>query len=208
MVSSIQSYVNSLCSIHQLMGHKSLIFSSLVTKAIIRGTENFETSKLSFKHARKVFTLPLLKLLGHKIAKSKWSDESKRICWACTCTSFFECFRIGELLANSKSSFDPSSTLLWGDLKLRSESCMIHIKNPKSKKKEGEFVDLFEFHNKTVCPVKCLKSLEKCCNYVVPLKPIIMFENGTLLTPAICITGNSRSVTFFVATVRESRQAR
>ena len=47
MASSIQSYVHSLCSIHQLMGHDSLIFSSLVTKAIIRGTENLETSKLS-----------------------------------------------------------------------------------------------------------------------------------------------------------------
>ena len=33
MASSIQSYVNSLCSIHQLMGHESLIFSSLITKA-------------------------------------------------------------------------------------------------------------------------------------------------------------------------------
>ena len=185
MASSIQSYVHSLCSIHQLMGHDSLIFSSLTTKAIIRGTENLETSKSLYKHTRKVFTLHLLKLLGHEIAKSKWSDDSKRIFWACTCTSFFGSFRIGELLAHSKSSFDPSSTLLWGDLKLRSESCMIHIRNPKSKKKEGEFVDLFEFPDKSICPVRCLRSLEKCCDYVDPLKPIFMFKNGTLLTPAV-----------------------
>ena len=112
MASTIQSYVNCLCSIHQLMDHDSLIFSSLVTKAIIRGTVNLETSKSLYKHTRKLFTLPLLKLLGHEIANSNWSDDSKRIFWTCTCTSFFGSFRIGELLAHSKNSYDPSSTLL------------------------------------------------------------------------------------------------
>ena len=185
MSSTTQSYVNSLASIQQLMGFDSSVFSSLVTKAMLRGTENLETSKLQFKHTRKVFTLPLLKLLGHEIARSKWSEDSKRIFWACACTSFFGSFRIGELLAHCKNSYDPSSTLLWGDLKLRNDSCMIHIKNPKNKKKEGEFVDLFEFPDTSVCPVKCLKYLKQYCSSITPSKPIFMFENGNLLTPAV-----------------------
>ena len=140
MSSSVQSYVNSLSSIHQLLGQDSTIFSSLITKAILRGTENLETSKVQYKHTRKVFTLPLLKLLGHEIARASWPDDSKRVFWSCACVSFFGSFRIGELLAASKSTFDPSVTLLWGDVKLKEDSCMIQIKIPKSKKKEGEFV--------------------------------------------------------------------
>ena len=45
---------------------------------------------------------------------------------------------------------------------------MIHVKNPKSKKKEGEFVDLFLFPEKSVCPVTSLISLNsyRNCNDV------------------------------------------
>ena len=44
-----------------------------------RGTENYKTSKALSKHTRKVLTLPLIKLLGHEIAKTNWSENSKRI---------------------------------------------------------------------------------------------------------------------------------
>ena len=185
MSSSVQSYVNSLASIQQLMGYESSMFSSLVSKAILRGTENLESSKSRFKHTRKVFTLPLLKLLGHEIAKSNWSEDSKRIFWTCSCVSFFGSFRIGELLASCKNSFDPSSTLLWGDVKLKENCCMIHVKNPKSKKKEGEFVDLFLFPEKSVCPVTSLTSLSNYRNCNDANKPVFIFNNGDLLTPAV-----------------------
>ena len=83
------------------MGFDSAIFASLVSKAILRVTENYETSKALSKHTRKVFTLPLLKLLGYEIAKTNWFENSKRILWTCICVSFFGSFRIGELLASN-----------------------------------------------------------------------------------------------------------
>ena len=185
MSSSIQSYVNSLSSVHQLMGYDNYVFSSLITKAILRGTENLETAKGHFKHTRKVFTLPLLKLLGHEIAKTSWPEDSKRVFWSCVCVSFFGSFRIGELLASSKTTFDPSSTLLWGDVKFNGDSCMIHIRNPKSKKKEGELVDLFNFSDNSVCPVKNLHALRKETKFPDEQKPVFLFANGNLLTPAV-----------------------
>ena len=66
-----------------------------------RGTENYKTSKALSKHTRKVLTLPLIKLLGHEIAKTNWSENSKRILWTCTCVSFSGSFRIGVLLASN-----------------------------------------------------------------------------------------------------------
>ena len=185
MASSVDSYVNSLASIQQLMGYDSAIFASLVSKAILRGTENYETSKDFSKHTRKVFTLPLLKLLGHEIARTNWTENSKRIFWTCSCVAFFGSFRIGELLASNKNSFDPSTTLLWGDVRLKEDCCMIHIKNPKSKKREGEFVDLFLFPDSSVCPVKCLNSLSKDSCSSDAKKPVFLFSNGNLLTPAV-----------------------
>ena len=62
---------------------------------------------------------------------------------------------------------------------------MIHIKNPKSKKREGEFVDLFLFPDSSVCPVKCLNSLSKDSCSSDAKKPVFLFSNGNLLTPAV-----------------------
>jgi len=45
-------------------------------------------------------TLALLKLIGHQIAKSDWSDDSKLTVWGACTTAFFGAFRIGEILAN------------------------------------------------------------------------------------------------------------
>ena len=70
---------------------------------------------------------------------------------------------------------------------------MIHIRNPKSKKKEGEFVDLFIFSDSSVCLVKNLNALHKEKKFPDDQKPVFLFAYGNLLTPAV-LNNTNRSL--------------
>jgi hypothetical protein len=127
-------------------------------------------------------TLPLLIILGNQIATTDWADSSKQIVWTAALLEFFGCMRFGELLPNNKHSFCPDDTLLWSDIKsLDENSFLIHVKTPKSKAKEGEFVDIFEFAGHGVCPVAALKRLRDMLGGV-KCKPVFMFPEGHCLT--------------------------
>ena len=135
-------------------------FDNFVLKNILRGKENLEFYDEKVKETRKVMTLPLLKILGNEIAKSDWESNSKQVVWSAFTLAFFGSFRMGELLSPQENSFSPKDTLLWKDVKFLSPShIIVHIKTPKSRLPDGEFVDIFEFGGHNVCPVKVLARL-------------------------------------------------
>ena len=182
--STIVTYVASLLSVHQLFGFSGDIFSSFTTKALIRGSNNLAVSIHSPSHTRKVFSLPLLKLLGHAISKQSWQEDSKLVYWACSCVAFFGSFRIGELLASREGGYDPVTTLLWKNVKLSKEHCLIHVESPKSNAKEGEFIDLFAIPGQDCCPISALSKLHKV-SQKNDYSPVFSFGGGKPLTPPV-----------------------
>ena len=68
------------------------------------------------KTARKVENLDLLKLLGHKISKTNWSQDSKQVVWGAFTMAFFGCFRMEELLHQNENAFSKDDTLLWKEI--------------------------------------------------------------------------------------------
>ena len=182
--STIVTYVASLSSIHQLFGYSGKIFTSLISKALIRGSNNLAPTLHSPSHTRKVFSISLLKLLGHAIATQTWPEHSKRVIWACACVSFFGSFRIGELLASKESGYDLGTTLLWKNVRLKKDHCLIHIELPKSNAKEGEFVDLFAIPGEDCCPISALNGLLAWTKKSV-LSPVFSFPEERPLTPPV-----------------------
>jgi hypothetical protein len=65
---------------------------------------------------------------------------------------------MGEILAKSKFNFDPTSTLLWKDVKIFKNKVVLKIKLPKTSNKT-ELLYLFPFANKKLCPVTAIKKL-------------------------------------------------
>lgn len=127
-------------------------------------------------------TLPILKILGHALAKSDWSDHSKIVVWSACCVGFFGSFRFGELLSSKKDSFNAFETLVWKDIRfVDGNSIMIHNKIPKTRTASGEFVSLFEFSGHNCCPVTAIKCLKKLSNPDQE-SPVFKFENGSFLT--------------------------
>ena len=68
-------------------------------------------------------------------------------------------FRLGELLAPSRFAFDPNSTCLFSDVRIRQDFISITIKSPKVLKDGQDVVDLFTSNTQELCPVKAFHDL-------------------------------------------------
>ena len=88
-------------------------------------------------------------------------------------------------LCISDSNFDPLSCLLWKDVKFKKDSIIIHVKIPKSRNPEGDFIDLFRFDENSCCPVRALIGLKNhSALSSFPDKPVFSFDSGKLRTPS------------------------
>lgn len=129
-------------------------------------------------------TLPLLKLIGHQIAISDWTPDSKQVIWTCLLIAFFGSLRMGEILSIDENEFNKFETLLWDDVSFREDgSILLKIKITKTRNPHGESIDLFPFDGHKCCPVKALKNLFKRRTLEQKVgKPVFAFYNGKLLT--------------------------
>jgi len=107
---------------------------------------------------------------------------------------FFGSFRGGEILSKFENSFNSWECLTWEKVKFLKDSILIMVSLPKSRNKEGDYIDLFEFCDKSCCPVRFLKSLKKHSKFSKdPSNPVFMFENGKLLSMKV-FTENLRKL--------------
>ncbi len=183
---SVKSYVSSLKLIHKLQGLPTTGCSNFICKTLIRGAQNLQFYKENVKEQKKVMSLPLLRLMGHELAMSNWSDHSKVVVWATYTTAFMGSFRLGEILAKNELSFNPLESLMWKDVKfMKGDSVQIHVKIPKTRTPKGEYISLFPFPFHGCCPVAALKKLKHFAELNGDTeKPVFMFASGRLLTKA------------------------
>ena len=89
---TIKSYLSSLNLAHKfrdLSGENCVGFTA---KMLLRGIENLEFYVDISKESRKAMSLPLLKLIGHELAKADWTVDKKATVWAACSTAFFGSF--------------------------------------------------------------------------------------------------------------------
>jgi hypothetical protein len=85
------------------------------------------------QRTKKVMSLPLLRLMGHELAKNNWSDHSKVVVCPTYTTAFMGSFRLGEILARNEKTFNPLESLMWKDVRfMKDDSDQIHVKIPKN----------------------------------------------------------------------------
>jgi hypothetical protein len=181
--STVKTYLSSIKIVHQL-NNLSYNGDHFTLNSLLTGAENLSIYDLMKKSTRKAMSLPLLRIIGHQIAKSNWSADSKLTVWTACVLAFFGSFRFGEILSNSCNSFCANETLLWNDIKFRKDnSILIHVKIDKCLNKNGSYVDIFEFKYKNCCPVVCLNAL-KSKKFSLN-KPVFQFENGKNLCTAV-----------------------
>ena len=154
---SVINYLSAMRYIHLIKGFPAPhILQDDMIQILIRGAKNLSNPPSSNK--RRVVSLPLLQALKEEIERSSWSLYLKTAVWALFSVAFFASARMGELVGPSRTSFDASSTLRVRDVLVRDSGIMIHLRRPKSGNPKGEFLYLFPFPYKGLCPVLALKS--------------------------------------------------
>jgi hypothetical protein len=153
---------------------------------MLKGAKNISLYSNICKPAKFVMSYPLLKLIGHEIAISHWSNETKTIFWAACCLAFFGSFRLGEILPkNDKTS---PETLTWSNVSFeKKNSAVINIKFPKIiHNPKGDFIDIFKINNCPCCPFTALKNLRDLNHENVEKNyPVFLMKNGKNLTPKL-----------------------
>ena len=160
--------------------------SDPILTLLLTGATRVPWSRPPRPSTRRVVTLPLLITIGHRIASSSWDPISRQVVWTACTTAFFSSARLGELLASSQTSHDPTSDLLWRDVLFHSPSAiLLGLKSTKSSDPCGEFLDLFPFPGHNCCPVKSLQSLRRkqvTAGLTSLEAPVFRFLSGSNLT--------------------------
>jgi hypothetical protein len=183
--SSTKTYLSALVHVHKLKGYANYEISDNVVTSLLRGAENLMMVNPPVDgNKQRVMTLQLLRILGHRLHSSGWSQSSQQVIWAACTVAFFTSARMGELLAPADGHFDPSSTLTWACVREREDgSYLLHVRLPKSGQKEGEFLDVFPFKLYGCCPVAALKRHAELRSRTGPVKlsePVFTFATGSI----------------------------
>jgi hypothetical protein len=151
--------------------------------SMIKGAKNLNLYSNIFKPAKFVMTFPLLKILGHEIAESGWTEESEIVVWAACCVAFFGSFRLSEILPSENPGLP--ETLTWDRIHFTDlGSAIINIRFPKAMKKpQGDFVDVFRIGNCSFCPFSALAKLASISSAnITSNSAVFSFPNGTPLS--------------------------
>jgi len=180
--STVRAYINHLATLHKLKNLSEASCKNFVNNAMLNGAENLTFYSDKAQRQKNVMTLPLLRVLGHELIKSNWSNHSKLVIWGSCTAAFFGSFRLGELLSKNESKFNPYETLLWKDIQfLEDGSAKIHNKVPKTRTLGGETISLFPFPKYNCCPIAALKALKSLSTEGEDY-PVFTFSNGSFLT--------------------------
>lgn len=181
---TIRSYLTALRTVNCMMGGGRVKKGKDWENLLLKGVEN-----KGVRPARRPsdpIRFVTLKKIRSELAKKSWRTASKKTVWACCCLGYFGSFRAGELLAKQNWVFDKFSDLKWSDIAFKqANGLVVHVKSPKIPAPNGNFVEIFPFPERSLCPVsalKRLKSLQKKQGVYEKNSPVFRFGSGKNLT--------------------------
>jgi hypothetical protein len=156
--STTKSYMSSLRLAHALQGIECKNFEcDKILNMIYSGAKTVQSSKVTTVDRRRAMSLPLLLVLAHRIQTKNWNHYSKQVVWAVAAIAFFGSIRKGEMLSPTKEHNCNNVCLTWSDVKfINDDELLLRIPFSKTKKLQGEYVDIFSFKYHDCCPMSPL----------------------------------------------------
>ena len=178
---TISMYISAISKIHNLTN------KDMALKNLLKGCKNTENKTQKPKRKFKSLDFSQLQSLKKKIFYSTQTKTNKKTIWAACVLAFWGCFRLGEILAKKRGSFDRYSDLLWKDVNIRAGRVEITLKSSKTSTSKPVDVILAKIPEKGICPFRAMKSLKhghrKKGLYEKGL-PVFRLEGGEILTKA------------------------
>ena len=190
---TIEKYLSGLRMVHMAQGSDLPCLREPIVKLILTGRKNWDNikEKLEGKKKRDPVTVDMMKFLKKKLVTIDWPPQKKILFHAVTTLAWHGSFCIHELLSRESKHFDPTVTLLWGDIQLdtiapggKNTGVMnIFLKSPKSDRiGAGQRVDVFESGN-FMCPFKAFNKYKATIGtHVSDDEPVFRERNGECLT--------------------------
>lgn len=147
---------------------------------VIRGIKRSQGSKFK-RRKRDAVTPTMLMEIHSKLFSSSTIYEDKIMLWAALLTAFFGFLRVSEYTSARKTSFDPSTTLLYSDIThIDNNHASLLIKASKTDPfRQGVNITLAANHS-TLCPINALLLLIH--NHPTSNGPLFTYHNRRYLT--------------------------
>jgi hypothetical protein len=182
---TVKIYLSDLRLAHKIRSVEPKFENDFFIKVMLKGAKNVSLYTNITKKSKFVMSFPLLRIIGHDIALSTWSNDSKLVFWSACCVAFIGSFRLGEILPKSENNIE---NLTWSQIRFTNMgSVVINIRFPKViRNNTGDFVDLFEIKNSMFCPFSSLKALAHQRSLEINRDlPVFQFANGVNLSPKV-----------------------
>ena len=130
-------------------------------------------------------TIDHLKLLGHALAESNYSDYLKSMMWAGSLVAFWGSLRIGELMCPLTKEFDPQASLLMSDIRVTEGIAKLWVRSPKRCTTTGDVIEVYGVPDKSLDPVVALKYFMEYRREVHGIRgdlPFFMEQDGKYFT--------------------------
>ena len=157
---SIKTYLSAVRSVQISLGFPDLRDRSSLPylKRVQAGISRCRGQKGSPTKQRLPVTAEVLRRVQRVLTSP--DRKERTVVWAIAVTAFFGFFRLGELLPDTCSTFDPKTDLAWGDLAVDSHTdtrtAKIHLKKSKCDQ-FGKGVDVYLGRTDLdLCPVTAL----------------------------------------------------
>ena len=139
---------------------------SLQYKQMIKGLRNRNHNPMEVvaKSHRKAYSVSSLRIVGHAIASSKWTDMKKQAVFTPMLLAFWGRLRLCEILNYSAFEFKRDNSFLFNDVKFmkdeegRTEGVQLWIRHAKVPDDAGALVEIPNVDKfKDICPVRAMK---------------------------------------------------
>ena len=188
---TVDKYLSGIRAMHLAAGHTNFNIRNDLVKAVITGRKNQNNIEESIgeKKERIPVTPKLMLLIKKELGENTTIKPNPLLLWSVSSLLFSGGFRIGELLAPNKTTFDPYCTLLGRDIKLKQEkygsstieTVQITLKTEKTNKSSKHtIIDVYASEGH-LCPVKAFKRWSRH-NPCDPDLPAFRDDDGSPLT--------------------------
>ena len=157
--STISKYLSAIRYAMLSVGHECENLRTPVVNQVLKGIRNLKRDPhlAAAKKTRRAMTIEHLRLLGHALAKSGYTEYMKSMVWAGSLAAFWGSIRIGELMCHLAGDFDPQASLLGSDIKVSEGRAMLWIRSPKRCTTTGDIIEVYGMPDPSLDPVVALK---------------------------------------------------
>jgi integrase len=180
---TINSYLAGVRQLHISKGLPEPNIRTDTVNLILRGLKNKNAIDGRQKQkTRRPITKEIMAILKRRLRSWDESKANQRLIWAVATNLFHGAFRIGELLSNKTSEFDPNFELTTDDVHTTPTENQFRLKAPKEDRKgRSSIVDVYTTGGPS-CPVHALQEWRKLNNHWPERQPAFRWTSGKPLT--------------------------